>query len=76
MKVDTETIADALAYCEAHCDNDDETRLVEWVTEHVSAEIKHKHPRFRVGTFQSQANPIRLRGLRAWILDKVGPAHA
>lgn len=33
------TIEDRLAYCEAHCDNDEELALVAWVAEHLSDAI-------------------------------------
>ncbi len=58
---DFELIARALAYCEAHCDSEDETGVVRWVAETVGLHLKAEHPRFDSGRFHAAALPITAR---------------
>lgn len=61
MKVSTDNITATLAYCEAHCDNEDEERFLEWITEHLSDALKAEHPRFDHRAFMAAAMPTRSR---------------
>ena len=55
---DFECLAQTLAYCEAHCDSDDELRLIGWVTGHIAEALEREYPRFDEARFRAAANPI------------------
>lgn len=48
-------IADTLRYCAAHCDSDEESRLVEWVTEKFADELPRTNRSFDRGRFLAAA---------------------
>lgn len=75
MNSTAQSVARALAYCEAHCDSEEEERLVRWVTEHVGRKIKGDHPRFNRGEFEIAALPIYTRDLRSTIVARIALEH-
>lgn len=71
-QIDSNRVASALAYCEAHCDTKQETEVVEWVAGHIGDAVKRGHPRFNVGEFLARALPIQARRLKSEILNQLG----
>lgn len=45
---DIRKITDTLNYCLNHCDDDDETRMVKWVAEHLLGSIHRNQPNLDV----------------------------
>jgi hypothetical protein len=72
QKIDAGIVADVLAYCEAHTDND-EAQVLYWIAEHIGAAIKRDHPRFNLGEWQARSNPIRVAELRAAARARMRP---
>jgi hypothetical protein len=64
MTKDQRIAAEAFAYCEAHCDSDEETALVHWIAEHLSDAYAREYPRFNVSAWRVVALPINARRVR------------
>ena len=76
-KVDTDVIADRLAYLEAHCDNEDETRLIDWFAEHMADAIQmNTGTRFSRNQFEILAQPIKHRARAQRIRDHYAKQEA
>lgn len=55
---DFELIAGVLAYCEAHCDDDKESAIVEWVAGLFGDRLVATNERFDYARFMTASLPI------------------
>jgi hypothetical protein len=58
---DFELIADVFAYCEAHCDDPQESHLVRWIADHMADALAVTNDRFDRARFMAASLPLATR---------------